>query len=112
MGAWIQANLGFLLTITVLIGGWLISFGAFRQRIGSMEEKQAEHAKKHEENEKRWSKHEQDETPHRSCLVELSTKDNLTASINDLKASMVRMENWIMALATKAGVKPPTANGG
>ncbi len=99
--------------VLVMVGGWLVVFGAMRSKMEANQKATAKIEEKLEEWEERWREHTQDAiAPHKSCLVEASKSGEMSLAIRDCREAISRVEGWVMALANKQGIKGPAGNGG
>ncbi len=98
--------------VLVMVGGWLVVFGAMRSKMEANQKATAKIEEKLEEWEARWREHLQDDAPHKSCLVEAAKQSEMSLAIRDCREAISRVEGWVMALANKQGIKGPAGNGG
>ncbi len=97
--------------VLVMVGGWLVVFGAMRSKMEANQKATAKLEERLEEWEGRWREHLQDDVPHKSCLAEVAKQADVSAALAEVKRGLARVEGWVMAMANKQGIKGPAGNG-
>ncbi len=85
--------------------------GAMRSDLAAIKKAIAKHEERLETGDARWEDHLGDNSPHKSCLVEQSRHDDATKTMGELRKAINRVEGWVIALASKQGIKEPHGNG-
>lgn len=104
---WLMSNMGTALEVLLLLGGWLIFIGRTMNKLDDMKKQITDIGEWQEQHEEKLNVHLQSNAPHSTCLVEVSRTADMTASMNEMRQSIRRVENWVIALASKAGIKEP-----
>jgi hypothetical protein len=107
----IEQNFGVVVNLAILLGGGLIMVGAFKRELQALRDTQKAHEAGLAEITHDFNGHLQEDMPHRSCPVEASRTNDISQAVRALSRDVKRVEAWLMALASRQGIKEPYHNG-